>query len=63
MDEFKIRMEDVGPMVELALWHDNKGLFGAQWHVDYVDIVNTSMGHHTKFDCKQWLARERTSVM
>uniref|UniRef100_A0A915KHK6 PLAT domain-containing protein n=1 Tax=Romanomermis culicivorax TaxID=13658 RepID=A0A915KHK6_ROMCU len=49
---------DVGPIIEVHIWHDNKGL-GASWHLDTVEICDACSNVIYQFKCNRWLSKLR----
>lgn len=39
VDKFIIRSEDVGPLLRMKIWSDDKGM-GSAWHLEYVTVVS-----------------------
>ena len=59
-DVFEISAVDLGELLKVKIWHDNKNL-GADWYLDHVDI-EANVGMTTKrwsFPCGKWLALDK----
>eukprot|EP00004_Rigifila_ramosa_P002041 TRINITY_DN12078_c0_g1_i2.p1 TRINITY_DN12078_c0_g1~~TRINITY_DN12078_c0_g1_i2.p1 ORF type:complete len:414 (-),score=81.80 TRINITY_DN12078_c0_g1_i2:20-1201(-) len=53
-DSFAIEAEDVGPLKQITVWHDNDGL-GAGWHLSKVVVIHNPTGQKYLFPVNRWL--------
>lgn len=61
-DEFNFEnILSVGEITKLRIWHDNSGniLGNTHWHLDSVQINDSSTGKVYKFECKKWLSKSK----
>ena len=59
MDDFKIEALDLGQLTRLVIGHDNKGLFGAAWMLDRVEVTNMSDQSTVTFPCNEWFDKKK----
>eukprot|EP00798_Chlamydomonas_sp_ICE-L_P013676 gene13676-19564_t len=55
-DEFEIKTGDLGGLIEILIGHDNTGQ-GSSWHLEQVDITDTTSGQTWFFECNDWLSQ------
>ncbi|RNA20947.1 lipoxygenase homology domain-containing 1 isoform X1, partial [Brachionus plicatilis] len=61
-DEFNFKdILSVGEITKLRIWHDNTGnlLGNTHWHLDSVQIHDSTTGRVYKFECKKWLSKSK----
>ncbi|XP_077976546.1 lipoxygenase homology domain-containing protein 1-like isoform X1 [Styela clava] len=58
-DIFTVEASDLGNLKKIKIGHDNSGLLGAAWYLEYVDIDAPSMGLKWHFPCGRWLAKDK----
>uniref|UniRef100_A0A8C0FBZ6 Lipoxygenase homology domains 1 n=1 Tax=Bubo bubo TaxID=30461 RepID=A0A8C0FBZ6_BUBBB len=57
MDEFNFSdMLSLGDLCKVRIWHDNKGI-APGWHLEYIDVIDSSMDKTFRFQCDRWLAK------
>ncbi|GMH36686.1 hypothetical protein BSKO_04559 [Bryopsis sp. KO-2023] len=55
VDEFVLEFPfTMGPLTELRIWHDDRGL-GSGWHLDHVVVKEMKAKEVYYFFCQQWL--------
>ena len=56
---YEIVAPTVGALEKLEIWHDNSGMFGAAWRLDWVEIEDLTTGVATKFRVYRWLDKKQ----
>lgn len=57
-DFFDLHLPPLGNIDSIKIMHDNSGGFGSAWHLQDVEITDTSMGKSFLFECSQWLSKD-----
>ncbi|KAG2450199.1 hypothetical protein HYH02_000301 [Chlamydomonas schloesseri] len=61
-DEFVHETIDIGPIKQLKIGHDNKGL-GPAWHLDHVEVIHQARQETYYFLADQWLDAKLNTLM
>lgn len=61
-DKFTIPAADLGKLTRLKVWHDNNSIFGADWELDSITVVDPRDGTSTLFNCHSWLSKSKGLV-
>ena len=56
---FEVSAPAVGVLDKLEVWHDNSGMFGAAWRLDWVEVEDMGTGVSTKFRVYRWLDKKQ----
>ncbi|KAG2432966.1 hypothetical protein HXX76_008694 [Chlamydomonas incerta] len=54
-DDFEITCRPLGRLTELLVGHDNSGM-GASWHLEHVEVYDSTTGVTWYFECNAWLS-------
>ena len=61
-DMFTVQAADLGKLTRLKVWHDNNSMFGADWELDSISVVDPRDGTSTLFNCHAWLSKSKGLV-
>jgi len=61
-DLFTVEAADLGKLTRLKVWHDNNSMFGADWELDSIAVVDPRDGTSTLFNCHSWLSKSKGLV-
>lgn len=59
MDRFIIESADLGVLYKIKIRHDNAGLFGSDWFLDRVEIIDDYDRNKYVFLCDRWLSKSK----
>ncbi|CAE1278375.1 unnamed protein product [Acanthosepion pharaonis] len=54
-DVFTLKAVDLGKLLKLKIYHDNKG-GGAAWFLNHVEVINSKTKDSYLFPCQRWLS-------
>jgi hypothetical protein len=56
-DVFQVKCSDIGELLEVRIWHNNRG-FGPGWFLEMVIVIDKSRWTRYEFPCDQWLDKK-----
>jgi hypothetical protein len=59
LDVFRFELVELGPLQRILVGHDNKGIVGDAWLLDFVDIEVPALTTHWKFPCGRWFGKSK----
>jgi hypothetical protein len=61
-DEFRIEASEIGKVRKIRIWHDQKGLLGASWYLEDVELHDLKTDIRYLCSAKRWLNKKEGSV-
>lgn len=61
-DKFRVEASEIGTIEKIRIWHDQKGLLGASWYLEEVEIHDLKTDIKYIFAASRWLSKKEGVV-